>query len=116
MAWDQGQQHVNHIKDFNSVVKELTHDMNDDEARKTLAQFLKANIGFTFQFMTGLELLPIQEIILRACLLKDNGIIVAGRGLGKSFLIGVLSLMYPIFHPNNKMVLISANFRGSRRI
>ena len=109
-------QPVKKFEDFNQTVLDITGDMDDVQARVTLAKFLRHNLGFTFQLMTGIEILPIQELILKALFLRDNGIIVAGRGLGKSFLISIFALLYPIFYPNSKLCLISANFRGSRRI
>jgi len=116
MAWTNGKQKRLKTTDFNSIVRELTDDLNDQEAQVLLAQFLRHNIGFTFELLSGIKLLPIQEIALRALILKDNGLFVAGRGVGKSFIISVFCCLYPIFFPNSKLCLISANFRGARRL
>ncbi len=114
--WIAGKQPIKKFKDFNSIVMELSDDRNDEEARILLAKFLRANIGFTFELLSGVEVTPMQELILKALFLRDNGIIVCGRGVGKSFIISIFCLLYPIFYPNSKLCLISANFRGSRRI
>lgn len=83
MSWCDGEQKVAKFRDYNSIVKELSGNLNDLEARVTLAQFLRHNIGFTFFLLTGFELLPMQEILLKQLFLKDNGLIVAGRGGSK---------------------------------
>lgn len=116
MAWTVGRQKPIKFSDFNSIVKELTDDLEDDQAQILLAQFLRHNIGFTFELMSGIKLLPLQEIALRGLILKDNGLFVAGRGVGKSFIISVFCALYPIFFPNSKLCLISVNFRGARRL
>src|SRR5687767_12399702 len=121
MAWDVGNQKVTKFVNYNSIVKELSGDLEDIEARLTLTKFLKTNIGFTFQMLTGgdtngIRLMPIQEIIIKSLMIRDNSLIVAGRGFSKSTLISVFGLLYSIFYPDTKIVLISANFRGSRRI
>jgi protein associated with RNAse G/E len=116
MSWVVGNQKRMKIEDFNSILKELSHDFEDQEARILLAQFLRHNIGFTFELLSGIKLLPLQEVALRGLILKDNGLFVAGRGVGKSFIISVFCALYPIFFPNSKLCLISVNFRGARRL
>lgn len=114
--WSEGNQHRIKYEDFNSIFKELKGSIKEEEAKILLYKLLKTNIGFTYELMTGQKLLPIQEVIVKSVLLRDNSLIVAGRGMGKSFLISVLSILYPLFNPDSKTILISANFRGARRI
>jgi len=116
MAWYTGAQKTVSVKDFNEEVKQLTGTLNDVTARITLAKFLRYNLGFMVYLFTKIKLEPIQELILKAMLYRDNGIIVAGRGSSKSFLLSVFALLYPIFHFNSKLCIISANFRRSRAI
>lgn len=116
MAWYLHNQKIEKYEDFNSIVKELSGDLKDIEARLTLIKFLRTNLGLTVELMSGVKLLPLQEIILKSILIRDNGLVVMGRGGSKSFIISILSLFYPIFYPDSKMVVISSNFRQSRRI
>lgn len=116
MAWHVGSQKIEKIEDYNSIVKELSGDLDDTIARITLTKFLKANLGFTFEMLCGIKLMPVQEILLKALFARDNALIVAGRGFSKSFLISVFSILYSIFYPDKKVCLISANFRSARRI
>lgn len=103
-------------RNFNKEVESLTKDLNDLEAKITLAQFMRHNLGFSFQMLSGFDMFPIQEIIIRAILLKDISLVVAGRGFSKSTMLSVLSIIYPMFYPNSSMCLVSSNFRNARRI
>jgi hypothetical protein len=116
MSWIVGSQKVKKFEDYNSIVKEFDGYLDDTEAKLSLVKFLKTNIGFTFQMLTGMSIYPQQEIILKAMFLRDNGMIVAGRGYAKSTLISIFALLYPLFNFNSKLCIISANFRSSRRI
>lgn len=116
MSWNIGRQFQIKTTNFNKEVIALTKDINDLEAKITLAQFLRHNLGFSFKMLSGFDLLPIQEIIIRAILLKDFSLIVAGRGFSKSTILSVLSIIYPMFYPNSSMCIVSSNFRNARRI
>ena len=99
-------------------VNSLKGELKEHEARIALARFFRSNIGVLFNLITGgkRELLPIQELIIKSLFLRDSGILVASRGFSKSWLLGVCSLLIPILSPGAQICLISANFRGARRI
>lgn len=115
--WTPGNQTIlKTSKDFNEEILKISGEMDETLAKVYLARFLKQNIGFTVNLLSGIELLPIQEIILRSILQRDNSLIVAARGFSKSFLISILAWLYPIFNFNSKVCIISANFRSARRV
>jgi hypothetical protein len=117
MAWHIGNQKVVHHEDFNQILKQYDGKYLDEhEAKISLAKFLKTNLGTTFQMLTQIELEPFQELMLKGLIEADNSLVVAGRGVSKSFLISALCLLTPIFAPYAKVCIISANFRSSRRI
>ncbi len=116
MAWHVGNQEIKTYKDFNETVLEIKGELDEITAKITLAKFLRSNIGFTLEMLCGVKLMAIQELILKSIFLRDNCLIVAGRGFSKSYLISVLSILYSIFYPDKKVCLISANFRSARRI
>ena len=94
MSWHIGNQKVNNYPDYNFIVRELEGDLDDATAKITLAKFLKTNLGFTFEMLCGVKLMPIQELTLKALFTRDNNLIVAGRGWSKSYLIAVFSILY----------------------
>src|ERR1041384_106854 len=114
--WHIGNQFEIKTSNFNKEVVAMTKDFNDLEAKITLAKFMRHNIGFSFQMLSGFELFPIQELIIRGILLKDISLIVAGRGFSKSTMLSVLSIIYPMFYPNSAQCIVSSNFRNARRI
>jgi hypothetical protein len=118
MSWTVGSQNVK-IKPstweyLNSVKGQLT----ENQAKMWLAKYFKSNIGILYETLArpSYPLLPVQEILIKSLFLRDSGIIVAARGFSKSWLLGVCSLLIPILSPGAGICLISANFRGARRI
>jgi hypothetical protein len=116
MAWSKGGQTTKPRDDFNAKIRDLPNNISDLDARLTLAEFLRKNLGFTIELMSGVKLLEMQEILLNGMFLRDRSLIVAGRGVGKSFLIAVLATFYCIFHPNTRLCIVANNFRRSRSI
>lgn len=116
MALYAGKQKKIHIRDYTSVLKELKGSINEPEAKVLLVNFLRSNIGLTFQLLSGFELEPVQEIILRGLFLRDSSLVVAGRGFSKSTLAAIFAILAPIFRPKSGTCIISANFRRSRAI
>jgi len=117
MAWYDHKQPILSYDNVNEEIEKLSGELDNIAAKITLAKFLRSNIGFCFELMTGgKKLLEQQEILLKSILIRDNSMIVAARGYSKSFLIAVMSIMMPIFYPNSKGCLISSNFRNARRI
>lgn len=68
------------------------------------------------ELIAGIHLKEMQEIMLRGWIEKDYCMAVWGRGSSKSFLCAIFCLIWAIFHPNNRIVIISFAFRASRRI
>ncbi len=95
---------------------ELKGELDEDVARKSLGKFLMHNIGFLFTLLTGQHLTSYQRIILKGWLARNFTLCVAGRGLGKSFLVIPFSILYCLMHPGHSILLVSATFRSSRRI
>lgn len=111
-----GKQKIVKFNDYISILKELKGSINERDAKIILANFLRANIGLTFKLLSGFDLEPLQEILLRGMFLKDSTLIVAGRGFSKSTLAAIFSILAPIFRPRSGTCIISANFRRSRAI
>lgn len=114
--WYAGNQKVETVQDFNEQFAAIQGEVDEITAKILLAKFFRHNLGWTMEYLCGLKLMPIQEVILKSILARDNCLIVAGRGFSKSFLISILSMIYSIFYPDKKVCLISANFRSARRI
>ncbi len=116
--WYPHKQRVIRFKDYTDDLKKYTGELDDIQTRIFLAKYFRTNIGLTFELLNGgsVRLYELQELILRAMFIRDNGMVVAARGFSKSYLIAFFSILYPLFVFGSKICLISANFRSSRRI
>jgi hypothetical protein len=104
------------IPDINKEFASLSGELGDKEAKITLAKFLRANLGFTTELISGIKLAPYQEIILKGLLNRNFCMNVWGRGAGKSFIASVYCLLQCIFEPNTKILIAGPTFRTARFI
>jgi hypothetical protein len=110
------QKYIKEIKDINKELSELKGFLNDREAKITLARFLRSNIGFTTELISGIKLAPYQEIHLKAFFNRNFNMSVFGRGCGKSFMAAVFCFLQCIFEPNTKILIAGPTFRTARFI
>jgi hypothetical protein len=96
----------------------LKGELDDKQAKITLAKFLRYNIGFTTELITGgdVKLTAYQEIFCKAVLNRNFSMFVLGRGLSKSWMCGQLSWMIPLFEPNTNIIVAGPTFRTARNI
>lgn len=66
--------------------------------------------------LLGVDLAPIQRIILRDMWFKSFTITVMGRGGGKTFLLGVNAVLHCLLYPGYRVGLISSSFRQAKYI
>jgi len=110
------QKYIKEIKDINKELSELKGFLNDKEAKITLAKFLRSNIGFTTELISGVKLAPYQEIHLKAFFNRNFNMSVFGRGCGKSFMAAVFCFLQCVFEPNTKILIAGPTFRTARFI
>ena len=108
--------YIKEVKNINKELFELKGFLNDKEAKITLAKFLRANIGFTTELISGVKLAPYQEIHLKAFFNRNFNMCVFGRGCGKSFMAAVFCFLQCIFEPNTKILIAGPTFRTARFI
>lgn len=118
MAWESGLERKEKPSDFLDRVKKINGDISEIKARELLGELLEYDLGFTWGLLTGgaFQIWPFQEVLLKGWFKKDYSLVVAGRGVGKSYLLAVFILLYLIFNPGVKIVLVSSNFRRSKDI
>lgn len=64
----------------------------------------------------GIKLFPFQRLILRAMGRYQNSLLIACRGLGKSFVVAVFYICAAILYPNIKLGISSGNSQQSRNV
>lgn len=102
--------------DVNAELAKLKGDLNDKDAKISLAKFLRCNLGFTTELLTGIKLAPFQEITLRGLMNRNFSMCVWGRGCGKTFIASVFAVLQCIFEPNTKILIAGPTFRTARFI
>ena len=66
--------------------------------------------------LLNVDLAPIQRVILRDMWFKSFSITVAGRGAGKTFMLGVNAVLHALLYPGYRVGLIGPSFRQSKMI
>ena len=110
------EKYLKEIKDVNAELSQLKGFLNDKEAKISLAKFLRANIGFSTELISGVKLAPYQEIHIKALLNRNFNLCVFGRGCGKSFIAAVFCFLQCVFEPNTKILIAGPTFRTARFI
>ena len=104
------------IPDLNSELSKLTGELGDREAKITLAKFLRSNLAFTTEILSGQKLYPYQEIVLKGMLSKNFSMNVWARGAGKSYIASIYCLLQCVFEPNTHILIAGPTFRTARFI
>jgi hypothetical protein len=81
-----------------------------------LIQFYRSDPVMAAYDLLKVDLAPIQRIILRDMWFKNYVITVAGRGCGKTFLLGVNAVLHALLYPGYRIGLIAPSFRQSKLI
>ena len=71
-------------------------------------------IGSTCKLLFGIELHPMQIVILQEFWIRPFPMYVASRGWGKSFLLALYAVLRCAFFPGTKVVIVGGGFRQSK--
>ena len=97
-------------------IKGLKGELEDKEAKMSLAKFLRNNLGLTVELISGIKLAPYQEITLRGLFNRNFSMCVWGRGCGKTFIAAVYCFLQCIFEPGTKILIAGPTLRTARFI
>lgn len=114
--WYSPKKNKKNIEDVNSSLLKLKGELETKDAKITLAKFLRANLGFTTELISGIKLAPYQEITLKGLFNNNFNMCVWGRGCGKTFIASVYCFLQCIFEPNTKILIAGPTFRTARFI
>jgi len=104
------------LQKVNEDFRKIKGYLSDDEAKISLAKFLRANLGFTTELISGIKLAPFQEVTLNGMMQKNFSMCVWGRGCGKTFMASVFAFLQCIFNPGTKILIAGPTFRTARFI
>lgn len=114
--WHCPEKYKKDLSASSSQFYDLKGDLGDKEAKISLAKFLRTNIGFTTELISGIKLAPYQEIVLKGMLNRNFSMNVWSRGGGKSFIASIYCFLQCIFEPNTKILIAGPTFRTARFI
>ena len=106
-------------KEFPNLNEEflgLKGELKNKESRISLARFLRSNLGFTTELLSGIKLAAYQETTLKGMMNRNFSMCVWGRGCGKTFIASVFCFLQCIFEPKTKILIAGPTFRTARFI
>ena len=114
--WYCPDKYVRPIVNINEESLALKGSLGDRQAKITLAKFMRSNLGFTTELLSGIKLALYQEITLKAFFNRNFSMCVWGRGCGKSFIAAVYCFLQCVFEPRTKILIAGPTFRTARFI
>ncbi len=72
------------------------------------------NFYYTCKWLLGIRLVPFQLFILKELWTRKFPMLIGTRGLGKTFILALYSMLRAVFEQGSKIVLVGAAFRQSK--
>jgi hypothetical protein len=117
MAWIEGSQSpLHHRFKTNEEIEKITGFLEEKEARLLLYHFLRQNLTFTTNLITGMEIYPFQHLAIKAMLESDYFLAVWGRGLSKTTCAAIFIILDSYLNQGVETGIISSSFRQSKMI
>ena len=109
MAWDKGNQLPRTDgEDFNKYLLGIDGYIEEREAKILLYKFLRENITFTTDLISGVNLFPFQHMAIKAMFETDYFMGVWSRGMSKSFTTAIFAYLDAILNQGVEIgILIS---------
>jgi hypothetical protein len=114
--WYCPDKYKGNFENLNDEFLKLKGELSDKDTKISLAKFLRANLGFTTELVSGIKLAPYQEITLKGMMNRNFSMCVWGRGCGKTFIASVFCFLQCIFEPRTKILIAGPTFRTARFI
>jgi len=117
MTWDAGKRGNRKLKrDINQEILGIDGFLEEEEAKLKLYEFMRANVGFTTNLVSGVELFPFQHIAIKSMLETDYFLGIWSRGMSKSFSAAIYCFLDAIFNQGVQIGILAATFRQSKMI
>ena len=114
MAWIEGNQ-KKFVKPYdNKSLGEVKGFLEEKDVKLWTAKFLKENLPLLVKMMTGIDLLPFQNMMIKAMMNADYFLAVISRGGGKSFLAALFLIAFATINQGVKIGILANSFRQSR--
>ena len=117
MSWELGNQKVRKSKLIsNEELLKKEGYLEEREAKLLFYEFLRNNITFSTDLITGVKLFPFQHMAIKAMLESDYFLGVWSRGMSKSYTTGIFAALDAILNQGVEIGILSRSFRQSKMI
>jgi len=94
-------------KKYNNANENLTKNEKLIKGFKTWTSFYRANPHRFAEDYLGLKLHFFQKIIIHMMFHSNFWMLIAARGIGKSFIVSVFSIIFSVLYPSSQIVIAS---------
>lgn len=112
--WIEGNQRKHKKPYTNADLAKVTGFLEEKDAKLWLEKFFRENKPLLARFLTGVELLEFQSLMIEAMFNVDYFMAICSRGSGKSFLCAVFLILYAALNQGVKIGIIANSFRQAR--
>ena len=117
MAWETGNQlERNQFKNFNQELSEIKGFIEEKDAKILLYKFLRENITFTADLVSGVKLFPFQHMAIKSMFNTDYFMGVWSRGMSKSFTTAIFAYLDAMLNQGVEIGILSKSFRQAKMI
>ena len=117
MTWEEGKFSISSGKpDINQELLKIEGHLDEQDAKYHLHNFLRENITFTTNLISGVELFPFQHLAIKSMLETDYFLGIWSRGMSKSFSTAIYAFLDAIFNQGVQIGILAATFRQSKMI
>ena len=117
MTWHKGNQESRRSgPHINEQIFEKKGFLEERESKILLYKFLRENITFTTELLSGIKLFPFQHMAIKSMFETDYFMGVWSRGMSKSFTTGIYAFLDAILNQGMEIGIISKSFRQAKMI
>lgn len=117
MTWEVGKYDpIKQGDPINDQLLKLKGHLDEQDAKYNLHNFLRENITFTTNLLSGVELFPFQHLAIKSMLETDYFLGIWSRGMSKSFSTAIFAFLDAIFNQGVQIGILAATFRQSKMI
>lgn len=117
MSWEEGVQKYNlEFDKTNQEILDLKGYLDEEQAKYYLYKFLRSNITFASNLISGVDLFPFQHLAIKSMLEADYFLGIWSRGMSKSFSTAIYAFLDAIFNQGIQIGILAATFRQSKMI
>lgn len=102
--------------DIEEEILKIEGSLNEEDAKMWLYKFFKANPTFMMDVLAGVELYPFQHILINGIMRNDYSMLIASRGLSKTFSSALAALELSIFNQGWEIGVLANSFRQAKTI